>query len=420
MSQIKIAAETAPSTPESGYVTVYAKTDKKLYLKDDAGTETDLTAGSGGSGDVVGPASANDGNVALFDGITGKLLKQSTVTETEIEYVAGVTSAIQTQIDGKQPLDDELTALAGLTSAADKLPYFTGAGTAGLTDLTTAGRALLDDADAAAQRTTLGLATVAATGSHTDLSNIGTNTHAQIDTHIADTANPHGVTKSQVGLGSVTNDAQLKIASNLSDLNNAATARTNLGVAIGTDVQAYDAELAAIAGLTSAANKLPYFTGSGTAALTDLTAAGRALIDDADAAAQRATLGVGAIGQLATLDCSIDVTFDGQGSAIIAGSKAYYTMPFAMTISTWTLVADQSGSAVIDVWKSTYSSYPPVVGGTIAGSEKPTLSSVIKNEDTNLTTWSTSLSKGDALVFNIDSASTVTKLMLSIRGTRVA
>ena len=180
-----------------------------------------------------------------------------------------------------QPLDTDLTAIAALSSAADKVPYATGAGTWALADFSAAGRALVDDADAAAQRTTLGLV-------------IGTNVQAY-DAELAALA---GLTSAAdkapyfTGSGTAALADLTSFGRSLIDDADAATARTTLGLTIGTNVQAYDAELAALAGLTSAADRVPYFTGSGTAALATFTTAGRNLVDDADASAMRTTLGL--------------------------------------------------------------------------------------------------------------------------------
>lgn len=205
-----------------------------------------------------------------------------------------------------QPYDPDLAALAGLATAADTLPYFTGSAAAALTSFTAFARTLLDDADALTMRATLGLT-------------------------------------------------------------------------IGTNVQAQDTELQAIAGLVSAADRLPYFTGSGTAALAtftaggralvnsagtantfpyfsaadtvtlgSLTAAGRALLDDADAAAQRTTLGLGTMATETAANYALlsGATFSGavQVNSTLGATGAMNAASGAFNTSTLRVFASSGGS----------------------------------------------------------------------------
>lgn len=115
---------------------------------------------------------------------------------------------------------------------------------------------------------------------------------------------------------------------------------------------------------------------------------------------------------------SFGITIDGGGSTITTGVKGYITIPYSMTITGWDIVADQVGSIVIDVWKDTFANFPPVLADTIAGSEKPTLSTQNHAQDLTLTTWTTTVTTGDIVGFNVDSATTVTRVTLVIRGVK--
>lgn len=111
---------------------------------------------------------------------------------------------------------------------------------------------------------------------------------------------------------------------------------------------------------------------------------------------------------------TIQFIIEGGGLAITTGVKGDIMIPFACTVQSWYIVADQSGSIVVDIWKDSYGNFPPTVADTITGTEKPTLSSATKNQDLTLTSWTTAFSRGDFLRFNVDSASTVTRVTVII------
>lgn len=112
---------------------------------------------------------------------------------------------------------------------------------------------------------------------------------------------------------------------------------------------------------------------------------------------------------------TINFIIDGGGSAITTGEKGPLVVDFACEIEAWTILGDQIGSIVVDIWKDTYANYPPTVADTITGSEKPTLSSAAKNRDASLTTWTIAIEAGDILIYNVDSAATVTRVTVALK-----
>lgn len=107
--------------------------------------------------------------------------------------------------------------------------------------------------------------------------------------------------------------------------------------------------------------------------------------------------------------------FGTPGAGVLAtGVRKYVPMPFACIVQEWTIVAEQSGSIVIDVWSDTYANFPPTVADTIAGSEKPTLTAAQKNQDLSLTTWTTFIPRNNVLGLNIDSVATVNYVCLTL------
>jgi hypothetical protein len=110
------------------------------------------------------------------------------------------------------------------------------------------------------------------------------------------------------------------------------------------------------------------------------------------------------------------IVIDGGGSTPTTGSKGFLQVPFAGTITGWTLIADVSGSASITVKKSTFAAFP--TNSSIVAAAPPALSSQQNATSTTLTGWTTAVAAGDVLEFVLASATTVKRLVLELQITR--
>lgn len=177
--------------------------------------------------------------------------------------------------------------------------------------------------------------TTPAAATMTDLTATGTINFAG-----ATVSNGGTVTTVAINGGTISGITDLAIADGGTAASNASDARDNLGLTIGTNIQAYDAGLQSIAGLTTAADKMIYTTALDTYAVTDLSAAGRALIDDASAGDQRTTLG---LGTMATQNANSVAITGGTISGITNISDTGNTLPFSFST---TITDSDPGSGV--------------------------------------------------------------------------
>lgn len=117
-------------------------------------------------------------------------------------------------------------------------------------------------------------------------------------------------------------------------------------------------------------------------------------------------------------DGAITFVIDGAGLALAPGVKLSLEVPFACTINSVTMLADQAGSLVLDIWKAPLASFPPTSSNTICGGNPATISGAQTMQDTTLTGWTTALSSGDCLRFNVVSASSITRLSVTLKITK--
>lgn len=390
---------------------------------------------------------------AVYTAGTGISVTNNVITNTAPDQTVALTQGGATTITGTYP---------NFTISSTDTTYTAGGGIglAGTTFSVAAGTGLTQDADGLSHADTSSQASVDNTGA-TFVQDINLDGFGHVTGAASVTVTPSLIgAPSTTGVGasgswgiSVTGTAAnvtgtVAVVNGGTGATTDSQARTNLGLAIGSNVQAYDAGLQSISGLTTSANQMIYTTASDTYATSSLTAAGRAILDDADAAAQRTTLGLGTMATQAASSVSITggsisgitdlaVADGGTGASDASTARtnlgAQATITGAATTITGsdltasrTLVSNVSGKVAVSATTDTELGYVSGVTSAIqtqinakAPSTSPTLSGATLGGTTTITggtaswTWVASgtnltFAYGGVNKFRIDSSGNLT------------
>ena len=274
-------------------VTNGSHTNLTATYDDDGDGAIDLNAQGAVTGITAGTGITTSGSGNITINVNTSTIATRSYVDTE---VSGLVDSAPGTLDTLNELasalgDDPNFATTTATNIGTKL-----AKASNLSDLTNAGTA----------RTNLGV-DPAGTDNSTNVTLAGSLNYL--------TLSGQQITRNAINLGTDVT-SQLPIANGGTGATNVTTAKENLGLEIGIDVQAQDAGLTSISGLTTSANKMIYTTASDTYAVTDLTSTARSLLDDTSTTAMRATLGLGDGAILDTAGVSDGATTLATGNAI--------------------------------------------------------------------------------------------------------